>query len=73
MALLFVLGVMNLWWIALVAATVLLEKTVRVDAISRVLGVGADGLGGRPDCRLNSGRRVDVRVRRGIVQRVVLW
>lgn len=38
MALLFVLGVMNLWWIALVAAAVLLEKTVRVDAISRLLG-----------------------------------
>ncbi len=39
MALLFVLGVMNLWWIALVAAVVLLEKTVPIGAISRLLGV----------------------------------
>ncbi len=38
MALLFVLGVMNLWWIALVAAVVLLEKLVRSSAITRVLG-----------------------------------
>ncbi|MGI8792520.1 MAG: DUF2182 domain-containing protein [Acidimicrobiales bacterium] len=38
MALLFVLGVMNLWWIALVAAVVLLEKLVPSDAITRVLG-----------------------------------
>ena len=38
MALLFVLGVMNLWWIALMAAVVLLEKTVPVRAISRLLG-----------------------------------
>lgn len=38
MVLLFVLGVMNLWWIALVAAAVLLEKTVPFDAISRVIG-----------------------------------
>ncbi len=39
MTLLFVLGVMNLWWIALVAAVVLLEKLVPSDVISRVLGV----------------------------------
>jgi len=38
MALLFVLGVMNLWWIAFVAAVVLLEKTVPNDAFSRLLG-----------------------------------
>lgn len=38
MALLFVLGVMNLWWIALVAAVVLLEKTVPSDAFTRLLG-----------------------------------
>jgi predicted metal-binding membrane protein len=40
MTLLFVLGVMNLWWIALVAAVVLLEKLVPSGALTRVLGVG---------------------------------
>ncbi len=40
MTLLFVLGVMNLWWIALVAAFVLLEKLVPSDAVTRALGVG---------------------------------
>jgi hypothetical protein len=40
MTLLFVLGVMNLWWIALVAAVVLLEKLVPSDALTRALGVG---------------------------------
>ncbi len=39
MAMLFVLGVMNLWWIAVVAAIALLEKVVPSDALSRVLGV----------------------------------
>jgi predicted metal-binding membrane protein len=39
MALLFVLGVMNLWWIALVAAVVLLEKIVPSDALTKMLGV----------------------------------
>ncbi len=38
MALLFVLGVMNLWWIALVAAAVLLEKIVPSEALAEVLG-----------------------------------
>lgn len=38
MTLLFVLGVMNLWWIALVAAVVLLEKLLPIAALSRVLG-----------------------------------
>lgn len=38
MALLFVLGVMNLWWIALVAAVVLLEKLVPSSALTRALG-----------------------------------
>ena len=38
MALLFVLGVMNLWWIALVASVVLLEKIVPSDALTKVLG-----------------------------------
>jgi predicted metal-binding membrane protein len=40
MTLLFVLGVMSLWWIALVAAVVLLEKLVPGGALTRVLGVG---------------------------------
>jgi predicted metal-binding membrane protein len=40
MTLLFVLGVMNLWWIAVVAAVVLLEKLVPSDALTRALGVG---------------------------------
>lgn len=38
MALLFVLGVMNLWWIAVVAAVVLLEKLVPSQALTRVVG-----------------------------------
>jgi predicted metal-binding membrane protein len=38
MALLFVLGVMNLWWIALVAAFVLLEKVVPSAWLTRALG-----------------------------------
>lgn len=44
MTLLFVLGVMNLWWIALVASVVLFEKLVPTDrasdALTRALGVG---------------------------------
>lgn len=40
MALLFVLGVMNLWWIAVVAAVVLLEKLVPSRGLTRRLGVG---------------------------------
>ena len=40
MTLLFVLGVMNLWWIALVASVVLLEKLLSGDALTRALGVG---------------------------------
>lgn len=39
MALLFVLGVMNLWWIALVATVVLVEKVTRSTMLPRVLGV----------------------------------
>lgn len=39
MATLFVLGVMNLWWIALLAAVVLLEKLLSSHAITRTLGV----------------------------------
>lgn len=38
MGLLFVLGVMNLWWIALLATVVLVEKITRSDAVPRVLG-----------------------------------
>jgi predicted metal-binding membrane protein len=38
MALLFVLGVMNLLWIALVAAVVLVEKLVPSTALTKVLG-----------------------------------
>lgn len=38
MALLFVLGVMNLWWVALVAAVVLIEKLLPSDAFTRILG-----------------------------------
>ena len=38
MALLFVLGVMNLWWIAVVAAVVLVEKLVSGETLTRVLG-----------------------------------
>ena len=40
MAVLFVLGVMNLWWIALLAAVVLVEKLIPSRTISRTLGVG---------------------------------
>ncbi len=39
MALLFVLGVMNLWWIAAVATVVLIEKATRNAALPRILGV----------------------------------
>jgi predicted metal-binding membrane protein len=39
MALLFVLGVMNLWWIALVATVVLVEKVTRNGRLPRILGV----------------------------------
>ena len=46
MALLFVLGVMNLWWVALVAAVVLLEKLVPGDVITRVLGSALIAWGG---------------------------
>lgn len=38
MAMLFVLGVMNLWWIAAVAAVVLLEKLLPSSALTRLLG-----------------------------------
>jgi len=40
MAVLFVLGVMNLWWIALLAAGVLLEKLIPNRAITWTLGAG---------------------------------
>lgn len=40
MALLFVLGVMNLWWIAVVATVVLIEKITRSAAIPRLVGAG---------------------------------
>lgn len=46
MALLFVLGVMNLWWIAAVAAVVLLEKVLPTDALTHLLGVGLVAWGG---------------------------
>lgn len=36
--LLFVLGVVNLWWIALVAAVVLVERLVRSDVVTRIFG-----------------------------------
>lgn len=39
MALLFVLGVMNLWWIALVATVVLIEKITRSTMVPRIFGV----------------------------------
>lgn len=39
MAVLFVLGVMNLWWIALVSAVVLVEKFIPGDQFTRLLGV----------------------------------
>lgn len=38
MALLFVLGAMNLWWIALLATIVLVEKVTHSDVVPRVLG-----------------------------------
>lgn len=38
MALLFVLGVMNLWWIAAVAAVVLIEKFTRSAALPKLVG-----------------------------------
>ena len=38
MALLFVLGVMNLWWIALLSTTVLVEKVTHGDLVPRALG-----------------------------------
>lgn len=38
MGLLFVLGVMNLWWIALLATVVLIEKITHSDTVPRVLG-----------------------------------
>ena len=39
MALLFVLGVMNLWWIAALAAVVLVEKFLPSDLLTRLLGI----------------------------------
>lgn len=38
MGLLFVLGVMNLWWIVLLSTVVLVEKVTRSDAVPRALG-----------------------------------
>lgn len=43
MATLFVLGVMNLWWVGLLAGVVLVEKLVPGRALSRLLGVGLIG------------------------------
>lgn len=40
MALVFVLGVVNLWWIALITAVVLVEKVIPVHVFTRLLGVG---------------------------------
>jgi predicted metal-binding membrane protein len=40
MALLFVLGVMNLWWIAIVATAVLIEKVTRSSAVPKLVGAG---------------------------------
>lgn len=37
MAVLFVLGVMNLWWIAFLAAAVLVEKTIPNNAVTKVI------------------------------------
>ena len=45
MGLLFVLGAMNLWWIALVSAVVLLEKVTTSAAPTRLLGLGLLGWG----------------------------
>jgi predicted metal-binding membrane protein len=39
MALLFVLGVMNLWWIAVVAGVVLIEKVIPSALLTQLLGV----------------------------------
>jgi predicted metal-binding membrane protein len=39
MALLFVLGVMNLWWVAALATVVLVEKVTRNPHVPRVVGV----------------------------------
>lgn len=46
MAVLFVLGVMNLWWIALVAAVVLLEKFIPSRLLTRGLGASLIVWGG---------------------------
>ncbi len=40
MGLLFVLGVMNLWWIVLVSTVVLIEKTTQSRALPKILGIG---------------------------------
>jgi predicted metal-binding membrane protein len=40
MTLLFVGGVMNLFWMAAIATLVLVEKTVRGHLVSRVVGAG---------------------------------
>ena len=45
MALLFVLGVMNLWWIALVATVVLIEKVTRSATLPRIVGGGLGAWG----------------------------
>lgn len=45
MALLFVLGVMNLWWVALLATVVLVEKVTRSLRVPRVVGAALLGWG----------------------------
>ncbi|MEO6122865.1 MAG: DUF2182 domain-containing protein, partial [Ilumatobacteraceae bacterium] len=45
MAMLFVLGVMNLWWVALIAAIVFVEKVLPFQSFSRLLGLGLAGWG----------------------------
>lgn len=40
MALLFVLGVMNLWWVAILTTTVLLEKVTHMTAVPKLVGIG---------------------------------
>lgn len=45
MALLFVLGVMNLWWVALLATVVLVEKVTRSPRVPQVVGVALLGWG----------------------------
>ena len=45
MGLLFVLGVLNLWWVAVLATAVLLEKVTRSPQVPRVLGVVLVGAG----------------------------